>query len=229
VIKNGSWRQTNASRYIRKFQSRRSLLVWQIYGKRLDGWSNEDHPTEKVPGDPSTLPEGVNPNAADVDFLGRACPPPNAGVPPLSAEEKLTFARWIDLGAPISRQQPDYKERGWFLDELRPTLSVNLPRAGSNAPLALIRIGMYDYYSGLDENTFEVRFDFAIDGMPAGQNAAPNFKKTHPGVWEWQLSEPIQSLTEGNLKVSVKDRQGNLVRLDRRFSVAARTAQVDRK
>jgi hypothetical protein len=147
----------------------------------------------------------------------------------LSAEEKLTFARWIDLGAPISRQQPDYKERGWFLDELRPTLSVNLPRAGSNAPLALIRIGMHDYYSGLDENTFEVRFDFAIDGMPAGQNAAPNFKKTHPGVWEWQLSEPIQSLTEGNLKVSVKDRQGNLVRLDRRFSVAAQTAQVDRK
>ena len=229
VIKNGSWRQTNASRYIRKFQSRRSLLVWQIYGKRLDGWSNQDHPTEKVPGDPSTLPEGTNPNDADVDFLGRACPPPNARVPPLSAEEKLTFVRWIDLGAPISRQQPGYRERGWFLDELRPTLSVNLPRAGSNEPLSLIRIGMHDYYSGLDENTFEVRFDFKIDGLPAGQNAATKFKKTHPGVWEWQLSTPIQSLAEGNLSVSVKDRQGNLVRLDRRFSVAARTAQVDRE
>ncbi|MBT5909961.1 MAG: hypothetical protein HOH25_09190, partial [Opitutae bacterium] len=82
---------------------------------------------------------------------------------------------------------------------------------------------------GLDENTFEVRFDFKIDGLPAGQNAATKFKKSHPGIWEWQLSDPIQSLTEGNLNVSVKDRQGNLVRLDRRFSIAARTAQVDRE
>ncbi|MFP6874502.1 MAG: hypothetical protein VCA55_13460 [Verrucomicrobiales bacterium] len=229
VIKNGSWRQTNASRYIRKFQSRRSLLVWQIYGKRLDGWSNADHPTEKVPGDPSTLPEGVNPNDADVDFLGRACPPPDSGVPPLSAEEKLTFARWVDLGAPISRQQQDYRDRGWFLDELRPTLSVNLPQAGRNAPLTRVRIGMHDYYSGLDENTFEVRFDVEFDGLPAGQNAAAKFRKTRKGVWEWQLSQPIHSLTEATLSVSVRDRQGNLVRLDRRFSVAARTAQVDRE
>lgn len=30
VIHNGVWRQTNASRYIRKFQSRRSLLTWKI-------------------------------------------------------------------------------------------------------------------------------------------------------------------------------------------------------
>ena len=226
VIKSGSWRQTNASRYIRKFQSRRSLLVWQIYGKRLDGWSNADHPTEKVPGDASTLPEGVNPNDADIDFLGHTCPPVNAGVPPLSAGEKLTFVRWIDLGAPITRQQPGYRERGWFLDELRPTLSVSLPRAGSNDRLDRIIIGMHDYYSGLNEDTFEIHFDVEFGGLPAGQNAATKFRKKHPGVWEWQLPQPVHLLAEGNLSVSVKDRQGNLVRLDRRFSVAARTVQV---
>ena len=45
----GAWRQTNASRYVRKFQSRRSLLVWKIFGRRLDGWTNTDHPTEARP------------------------------------------------------------------------------------------------------------------------------------------------------------------------------------
>lgn len=34
VIQNGTWRQTNASRYIRKFQSRRSLLTWKLFGER---------------------------------------------------------------------------------------------------------------------------------------------------------------------------------------------------
>ena len=43
----------NASRYVRMFQSRRSLLVWKIYGQRLDGWTNDDFPTETVPGDPT--------------------------------------------------------------------------------------------------------------------------------------------------------------------------------
>src|ERR1043165_3506704 len=30
------------SRYVRVFQSRRSLLIWKVFGKRLDGWKNED-------------------------------------------------------------------------------------------------------------------------------------------------------------------------------------------
>ena len=51
--------QTNASRYIRKFQSRRSLLIWKLFGQRLDGWTNADHPTESVPGDAGTLPAGA--------------------------------------------------------------------------------------------------------------------------------------------------------------------------
>jgi hypothetical protein len=38
---------------IRKFQSRRSLLTWKIFGKRLDGFSNDDHPSETKPGERS--------------------------------------------------------------------------------------------------------------------------------------------------------------------------------
>ena len=40
----GSWRNANASRYVRMFQSRRSLLVWKMFGRRTDGWSNDDFP-----------------------------------------------------------------------------------------------------------------------------------------------------------------------------------------
>jgi hypothetical protein len=35
IISTRTWRQTNASRYIRTFQSRRSLLMWKIMGRRL--------------------------------------------------------------------------------------------------------------------------------------------------------------------------------------------------
>ena len=46
-----SWGYPNASRYVRMFQSRRSLLVWKIFGERLDGFQNDDHPSEAKPGD----------------------------------------------------------------------------------------------------------------------------------------------------------------------------------
>lgn len=34
-------------------------------------------------------------------------------------------ARWIDLGCPISRNHEGFRERSWFLDELRPTLTLS--------------------------------------------------------------------------------------------------------
>jgi len=51
VIHNGSWRQTNASRYVRKFQSRRSLLVWKIFGGR-------QHPAQPRPFRPRLQRQG---------------------------------------------------------------------------------------------------------------------------------------------------------------------------
>ena len=86
VIPNGQWRQTNASRYVRKFQSRRSLLIWKVFGRRCDGWTNEDFPTETTPGDPATLHLNGEPipntpqnrDRADLDFTGSAMPPPDA-------------------------------------------------------------------------------------------------------------------------------------------------------
>ncbi len=111
----GSWRGAHASRYVRMFQSRRSLLVWKIFGERLDGWSNDDFPTETTPGDARTLQQRERagreharepqPAQHDLDFTGSAMPPPDAvksgKVAPLTDEDKLTLVRWIDLGCPI--------------------------------------------------------------------------------------------------------------------------------
>jgi hypothetical protein len=93
------------------------------------------------------------------------------------------------------------------------------PRAGVNPPLSRILIGMHDCGTGLDQQSFRVTADFALDGMPAGENLARLFKPRTPGVWELALTKPLTPLPRGQLKVSVKDRQGNLTSIERTFSV----------
>jgi hypothetical protein len=228
----GAWRNQNASRYVRMFQSRRSLLVWKVYGKRLDGWSNDDFPTETKPGDPRTLQlkgEPVantvaNRNRADLDFTGSAMPPPDAvkagTVQPLTDEDRLTLVRWIDLGCPIDLdydpKNPAKPGTGWMLDDQRPTLTVAVPKAGANPQLEEIVVGAYDY-GGLDAAGFEVVADFAVNGTPAGQNLAAKFQPVGPGVWRLPVS-PAVRVERGTLAVSVKDKQGNAARIERTFS-----------
>ncbi|MEY4612458.1 MAG: hypothetical protein RL179_431 [Planctomycetota bacterium] len=231
VIQNGEWRQTNASRYIRKFQSRRSLLTWKIMGKRTDGWTNDDFPTEITPGDAGTLLlKGVpiagtpaNRNLADLDYNGMMCPPPESKGPPLSPEDKLTFIRWIDLGCPIDLDfDPSNLESrgyGWMLDDNRPTLALAYPKPNVNPAISKILVGMHDYYTGLNLSTFKVIADFPINDIPPGDNLASHFRKTADGVWELMLNKPITSLRQGRLFVEIKDHQGNTTRIERVFSV----------
>jgi hypothetical protein len=224
------------SRYVRKLQSRRSLLAWKIFGERLDGFKNEDHPTEKVAGDPETIEFNGErlPNTrrniemSDIDFTGNIMPPPDAvkegKVKPLSDEDKRTLVRWIDLGCPIDldydHKDPAKRGRGWMLDDNRPTLAMSSPQPGVNRqPLTKIVIGMHDYYTGLDSDSFTVTADFAIDGIAAGENLASRFKHKPEGVWELPLDKHIAELPRGQIVVSVKDREGNTTRIERSFSV----------
>lgn len=235
VIHNGTWRQTNASRYVRKFQSRRSLLTWKIFGRRLDGWTNDDFPTARVPGDANTLELRGEPipntqrnrDRSDLDFRGDRMPPPAAvksgRVQPLSDEDRLTIVRWIDLGCPIDLdfdpESPFERGFGWMGDDKRPTLTITSPRRGSNRSLTKLIIGMTDYYSGLDESSFSVKADVAINGHPPGTELAEHFQPTHAGVWEWRLGKPADQVADAKLTVSVKDQQGNWTRVERTFSV----------
>ena len=81
------WSHPQNSRYIRLFQSRRSLLAWKIFGKRLDGWKNEDFVTESVPGDPNSLVyqgkpytpnERIHHPLINLAYTGSIMPPPEA-------------------------------------------------------------------------------------------------------------------------------------------------------
>ena len=235
VIHNGTWRQTNASRYIRKFQSRRSLLVWKILGRRTDGWTNDDFPSAKSPGKPDSLHLAGEPipntqrnrDRSDLDYNGKAMPPEKAvkegKVEPLSEEDKLTIIRWIDLGCPIDYDfdpdAPDNRGEGWMVDDNRPVLTLTTPAPGANAALDRILIGTHDYYTGLDLDSFVVTANFAVNGTPAGENLAAKFAKKTPGVWELRLEKPIRSLPRATLEVAIKDREGNVTRIDRVFSV----------
>ncbi len=223
VIPNGIWRQTNASRYVRMFQSRRSLLTWMVFGERLDGWSNADHPTETTPGDASTLPAGAAPNDADLDYVPSAAHPAG-GVPGLSIDEKITFARWIDLGSAIdvaaTRGNPGM---GWFEDNLRPTLTVSSPRPNYN-PVApsKIRFGMADANTGLDLATLSVTTTFPVQGRAAGAELADLAVQVGDGIWEIDLGGPLpKNLIDAHVRAAVADNQGNFKRVDVRFATAA--------
>ena len=215
------WRQTNTSRYVRPFQSRRSLLIWKVFGARLDGWTNADHPTESTPGDASTLPPGAQIDDADLDYTGAIMPPLGSGVPALSIDQKLTFARWVDLGCPINTGQgtPD-APFGWFVDDNRPTLTLSAPRPGSvNPPLSVIRIGIADAYSGIMPGSLSITATFAVSGRAPGAQLADLAVPIGDGIYAITPTVPLINLGAAHLFVQVADRQGNLTRINQKFSV----------
>ena len=256
--RSGGWAHPQASRYVRYFQARRSLLVWKIFGRRLDGFDNEAFAYERVPGDPSSLTYKGKPYSIsgpwqrprwsleapfNLAYLGSAMPPPEAvagtyvgpdgrkiKVPPLSDEDRLTIVRWIDLGCPIDLDFDPAKAaargRGWLEDDNRPTLTLTVPRPGANVGVGRILVGMHDYDSGIDPSSFRVVATVAIDNIAAGQNHAARFKETSQGVYEWVFTKPLTGVTSGTLKVSVRDKAGNVSNIERTFSIApARAAR----
>ena len=227
-----SYGYPNASRYIRKMQARRSLLVWKIHGKRLDGFRNADHPSESHPGSGVLTQRGVKVDPArfrakwDLDYVGSAMPPEDAvltgKVAPLSDRDRRTIVRWIDLGCPIDLdydpQHPERRGYGWQCDDDRPVLALSLPRTGPNRLLHRILVGMHDYHTGLDLDSFEVLANFAVGDMAPGANLAGAFQKSSQGVWELKLEQPIMPAPDAKLTISVRDKQGNINRIVRTLS-----------
>jgi hypothetical protein len=235
------------AQYSPPFQSRRNLLIWKVYGERLDGFRNEDidSPPLDYENDQHIRNWGHHSHRTrmDVDYAGSIMPPPEAvagtwkgsegkpiKVAPLTDEDRLTLVRWIDLGCPIDLDpdaaNPASRVQGWMLDEGRPTLTLTHPAPGlSTEPLTRILVGMHDYDTGLDLDSFTVVADFPIDGVPPGENLASKLKPLGDQRWELKLTRPLASLPRGQLTVSVKDRQGNTTRIERTFSVGPLAAK----
>jgi hypothetical protein len=205
------------TKYVRGFQSRRSPLVWKLYGKRLDGLPAEP-PKNRADEHKRILAQG--------DFKGSIMPPPEAvkdgKVAALSDEDRRTIIRWIDLGCPVDKsfepEHADERGSGWMLDDHRPTLAVTYPAAGKNAEVSRVMIGLHDYSTGLDLESLRVVADVEIDGVAAGDNLAAKFKEQSPNVWQWKLSKPLTKLASAKLTVEVRDREGNTSRVERTFS-----------
>lgn len=238
------WRHQSASRYVRAMQARRSLLIWKVYGERLDGFSNDDFVHDTIPGDPTSLRYQGKPVAdtpqnrerLEIAYTGGIMPPlaavagtyvdPNGNkikVAPLTDEDKRTLVRWIDLGCPIDLDfdpaKPQAAGYGWMLDDQRPTLTLAYPRPGANGELRRILVGMHDHGTGIDAASFRITADFAIDGVKPGENLATRFQEKSQGVRELVLKTPIRNLPDGKLTVAVSDRQGNVTRIERTISI----------
>lgn len=229
------WTDLAASRYVRQMQSRRSLLIWKVFGGRLDGWQNDDFPYETRPGDPTSLQHHGEPvedtprnrEISHVGYVGGIMPPPKAveagKVKPLSDEDRLTLVRWIDLGCPVDLKYDaefaDERGNGWLLDDQRPTLTLTYPKPGRNEAFDRILIGVYDVYSGLDMESLQVTATVPLDGAEAGTNLASRFTRVSDGVYEWKLNQKVENLSEAKLLVSINDREGNETRVERMFSV----------
>ena len=151
-------------------------------------------------------------------------PPPPAL--PLTADERLAFVRWIDLGAPIDSGNPAY---GWHLDDLRPTLEISAPRAGVlREPQPTIRVGIADANSGIAAGSLSITADVTVAGRAPGMQLADLAVQVDDGVFEIALASPLHSLPLAQLFVSVRDVQGNITRVTRRFSIDATPDDVFR-
>jgi hypothetical protein len=174
-----------------------------------------------VPGDASTLPSGASPNLADLDYTGTVMPPVGSGVPALTIDEKMTIARWIDLGCPINNGDGGATEYGWFLDEIRPTLEVSVPREGRSMDnLTELVIGVADANSGIEPGSLSVVANFALAGRSAGAELADLATPIGDGIYRISLGAPAAVPDDGEIHFEVRDRQGNTTWVTRQRSAA---------
>lgn len=144
-------------------------------------------------------------------------PPP--GSLALTHDQKMQFVRWVDLGCPINTGQGSDTNFGWFLDDVRPTLDVSLPRPGTNVlPVTMIRLGVADANSGVDMATLSVTSTVAVNGRAAGAQLADLATQAGDGVYTIALAQPLKNVANAVLVVRIADKQGNITTVLREFS-----------
>ena len=216
----GKWFSPQATRYLRPFQSRQSLLSWKVWGERQDGRNNSDRPTETIPGDPNSFPAGENPAYADIDYIGDIMPPPGHGT--LTFAEKMMISRWIDMGAPIHFAQNDLDHpRGYFADDLRPVLWAGPTNAEAClGPRSQVSLGAYDLESGLDSSSLWLSFDVAIGGIPADTNLAAGLQVANGAITTIDLPQATDLAgSNATMTARITDGAGHTTEITRAFGI----------
>ncbi|MAG54753.1 MAG: hypothetical protein CMJ83_00525 [Planctomycetes bacterium] len=180
-----------STRWVRTHAATQSLLVWKIYGARLDGRTNS---------------ERIN----DVDYAGSIMPPLPSGIPPLTFQERRTLAQWIDLGCLVDTSPGTPLIGDPFDDQMKPTLTLSGPRPGfSSLPLPPLSIGAYDLHDGIDPSSLEVVV------TPNGGSSSGNLAGGVTIADGQTVSIPLPALAPGlphTVAVVVRDLAGNVTR-----------------
>jgi hypothetical protein len=191
------WYAPQLTRYMRGFQSRQSLLMWKVWGERLDGRANEVR-------------------TDDLDFVASAAHPAGIGVPGMPPEEKLTLARWIDLGAPVDLGSP----WGFLEDDLRPTLVVrpSLAQARAAGGFDTLEIAAFDTESGVVPGSLSVTCNLRLGSFAAGTNLAAKRPLDPKGsVLRLLLPRRVRLDERPVFTVTVRDSAGQTTQVVRTF------------
>lgn len=191
------WWLPQLTRYLRGFQSRQSLLMWKVWGERLDGRTNEAREN-------------------DLDFTASAIHPAGVGVPGMPPEEKLTLARWIDLGSPIDLGTP----WGFLEDDLRPTLVLrpSTVQARSAGGLDALEISTFDTESGVAPGSLKVTCNLRLGSFAPGANLAAGKPLDPEGsVLRLVLPRRVRLDERPVFTVSVRDAAGHTAQIVRTF------------
>lgn len=208
--KGKSYKMPQLSKYVRSPQARQSLLVWIVYGERLDGRTNASRPD-------------------DIDF------PESHPQFNLSPEEKRLFARWIDLGGAIDFSPSD--GFGYTEDYQLPVINLLTPTVRSPGKLSVI-VGFSDMGSGLDWDSLDVSLESAknrdsgswnlLNKITQQLNAPYQYKVKQAakyvdehGVFRTDIPLPEdKSNTDYLIKIKINDKVGNSNVASRYFSIA---------
>ena len=122
---------------------------------------------------------------------------------------------------PIDLAKKENKGFGWYLDDLRPTLTVNSPRPGENdGPITKFRVGFADGNSGIKPNSLFVTLSIPMNGVSPGGNLANQFVQVNDGVYEMTLGQALPASTELVFNAKVADKEGNITEHDVTFYVS---------
>jgi hypothetical protein len=171
------------SKYLRVPQARQSLLTWIVWGGRLDGRTNSERDN-------------------DVDY------PSNHPTVPLTDLEKRTFARWVDLGAPIDFPElSSHSLKGFrYTDDYQlPVINIEQPKRGVNSGRSAI-IGFADAKSGLNWSSLEMSY-YSADGSQSKQ-VITTFSRSNGNIVNFDLPDLADNVNY-ILKVEILDIAGN--------------------
>lgn len=195
------WYLPQLTRSVRAFQSRQSLLLWKVWGERLDGRTNETR-------------------TDDLDFTPTAAHPAGVGVPGMPNEEKLTLARWVDIGAPLDLTRGGTRPWGYLEDDLRPTLVLRpaVAAARTAGGIDTLEIAAFDVESGVVAESLSVTCDRALGRFAAGANLAAG-KRLDPegGVLRLVLPRRVSVSERAVFTVTVRDAAGHETRIVRTY------------